>query len=52
MIDGRPEPRPGRVRFAGTPDIDRLLADARASAPLYWRKVYQPLPSALLRTRG
>jgi len=28
MIDGQPEPGSGRVRFAGTADIDRLLADA------------------------
>lgn len=27
MIDGQPEPRPGRVRFAGTADIEHLLAD-------------------------
>ncbi len=28
MIGGPPEPRPDRVRFAGTADIERLLADA------------------------
>jgi hypothetical protein len=28
MTDGQPEPRTGRVRFAGTADIERLLADA------------------------
>lgn len=36
MIDGPPEPRPDRVRFAGTADIERLLTDAPAvrTAPL------------------
>ena len=28
MTDGRPEPRTDRVRFTGTADIERLLADA------------------------
>jgi hypothetical protein len=28
MTDGQPEPRTGRVRFTGTADIERLLADA------------------------
>lgn len=28
MVDGQPEPRHGRARFAGTADIDFLLADA------------------------
>jgi hypothetical protein len=28
MTNGRPEPRTGRVRFTGTADIERLLADA------------------------
>lgn len=28
MIDGQPEPRPARIRFAGTADIERLLADS------------------------
>jgi hypothetical protein len=28
MTDGQPEPRTGRIRFAGTADIERLLADA------------------------
>lgn len=30
VIDGQPEPRPGRVRFTATADIERLLADAPA----------------------
>jgi len=28
MTDGQPEPRTDRVRFTGTADIERLLADA------------------------
>lgn len=28
MTDGQPEPRIGRIRFTGTADIERLLADA------------------------
>jgi hypothetical protein len=28
VSDEQPEPKPGRVRFAGTADIDRLLAGA------------------------
>jgi hypothetical protein len=28
MIDGQPEPGPDRVRFAGTADLECLLADA------------------------
>jgi hypothetical protein len=29
MIDGQPGPRTGCVRFTGTADIERLLADAQ-----------------------
>lgn len=29
MIDGQPEPKPDRVRFTGTADIERLLADTK-----------------------